>query len=474
MTFEVFGPRDPGPLTIAEYSDGWPRRFERERTCITGALGAHAQRIEHIGSTSVPGLAAKPIIDVLVVVADIDDEHSYAPSLVAAGYVLRVRETGHLMFRTPERDVHVHLYGTGDPEIDEVLVFRDWLRANAEDRRRYELLKRELAPRDWHDMQAYADAKGPLIAEIKARASGATDHSSRRVRLGVIILPEHRWPHAQALWRRAEELGFDHAWTYDHLAWRSLRDATWFGAIPTLTAAACVTTRIRLGTLVASPNFRHPVPFAKELLTLDDVSAGRLTAGIGAGSEGWDATTLGAPLWSRRERSDRFVEFVECTDLLLREPAASYRGRYYSADEARTYPGCVQLPRVPFAIAAAGPRAMRLAAALGETWVTTGDRTPQGPLAAAEGAEVVREQMQRVDDACAALGREAPSLRRLVVSGAQLDPGLASVEAFVDTVGRYEEVGVTDFVVHWPRADDPFAADVAVFEAAVTTRLSRA
>jgi alkanesulfonate monooxygenase SsuD/methylene tetrahydromethanopterin reductase-like flavin-dependent oxidoreductase (luciferase family) len=291
------------------------------------------------------------------------------------------------------------------------------------------------------------------------------------VRLGVVILPEQRWQHAQSLWRRAEELGFDHAWTYDHLAWRSLRDEPWFGALPTLTAAACATTRIRLGPLVASPNFRHPVPFAKELLTLDDVSGGRVTLGIGAGSDGWDATMLGRAAWSPRERADRFVEFVECTDRLLREPATSYRGSYYSADEARTYPGCVQQPRVPFAIAATGPRGMRVAAALGEMWVTTGDRTQEGPLPAAKGSSVVRGQLQRVEDACTAFGREPLSLRRLVVSGPQLDPGLASVEAFRDTVGRYAEVGVTDFVVHWPRSEGPFVADLRIFEAAVTACL---
>jgi alkanesulfonate monooxygenase SsuD/methylene tetrahydromethanopterin reductase-like flavin-dependent oxidoreductase (luciferase family) len=100
-----------------------------------------------------------------------------------------------------------------------------------------------------------------------------------------------------------------------------------------------VTTRIRLGPLVASPNFRHPVPFAKEIMTLDDVSNGRLTLGLGAGGVGWDATILGQAAWSLDERADRFTEFVELTDLLLREPAASSRGRYYSADEARTYPG---------------------------------------------------------------------------------------------------------------------------------------
>jgi alkanesulfonate monooxygenase SsuD/methylene tetrahydromethanopterin reductase-like flavin-dependent oxidoreductase (luciferase family) len=284
------------------------------------------------------------------------------------------------------------------------------------------------------------------------------------VRLGALILPEFRWSTAQSLWTRAEELGFDHAWTYDHLAWRSFRDSAWFGAVPTLSAAAMATRRIRLGTLVASPNFRHPVPFAKELTTLDDISGGRLTLGVGSGGEGWDATMLGQAAWSRRERADRFAEFVDLLDRLLREPATSYRGRFYSADEARTYPGCVQQPRIPFAVAAAGPRGMRLAATYAQTWVTIGDPRRGGPLDAGEGAKVVREQIGRLEEACAEVGRDADSLGRLVLTGPTLDPGFDSAEAFGDTAGRYEEIGVTDLVVHWPRSDEPYAADSDVFE----------
>jgi alkanesulfonate monooxygenase SsuD/methylene tetrahydromethanopterin reductase-like flavin-dependent oxidoreductase (luciferase family) len=291
------------------------------------------------------------------------------------------------------------------------------------------------------------------------------------MRLGVVILPELTWSAAQRLWRRAEELGFDHAWTYDHLAWRSLRDSTWFGAVPTLTAAAMATRRIRVGTLVASPNFRHPVPFATELVTLDDISDGRLTLGIGAGGDGWDATMLGQGAWSPGERGKRFAEFLELTDRLLRDPATSFEGHFYSADEARTYPGCVQRPRIPFAVAATGPKGMRLAATYGQTWVTTGDRTRAATLSAEEGAKVVGEQMDRLDETCLELGRDPASLRRLVLSGPSLDPGLASIEAFRHTTGRYAEVGVTDFVVHWPRPHAPFAGDVASFERILSRRL---
>jgi alkanesulfonate monooxygenase SsuD/methylene tetrahydromethanopterin reductase-like flavin-dependent oxidoreductase (luciferase family) len=289
------------------------------------------------------------------------------------------------------------------------------------------------------------------------------------VRLGVVILPELPWPDARVQWRRAEELGFDHAWTYDHLAWRSLRDVPWFGAVPTLAAAATVTDRIRLGTLVASPNFRHPVPFARELVTLDDVSRGRLTLGIGAGGTGWDATMLGQAPWSARERGERFVEFVELLDRLLREAETSYDGRFYSAKEARTYPGCIQRPRIPFAIAATGRHGMQLAAAHGDTWVTTGDRVAERPLPADAGVKVVREQMARLDEACVQAGRDPASLRRLVLTGPCLDGGLASIDAFRHTIGVYAAAGVTDLVVHWPRPEHPYAGELPVFERIISS-----
>ncbi|MYU17231.1 LLM class flavin-dependent oxidoreductase, partial [Streptomyces sp. SID8361] len=174
------------------------------------------------------------------------------------------------------------------------------------------------------------------------------------MRVSTVILPVHRWSESgREIWQRAEELGFHAAYTYDHLSWRSFRDGPWFGAVPTLTAAAAATSRLRLGTLVTSPNFRHPVTLAKELITLDDVSGGRITLGIGAGGSGFDATTLlrgGEEPWSPRERADRFGEFVELLDRLLTHDVVTYEGTHYSAHEARNVPGCVQRPRLPFAV----------------------------------------------------------------------------------------------------------------------------
>jgi alkanesulfonate monooxygenase SsuD/methylene tetrahydromethanopterin reductase-like flavin-dependent oxidoreductase (luciferase family) len=287
------------------------------------------------------------------------------------------------------------------------------------------------------------------------------------MRLGVVILPELRRAELAATWRRAEALGFDHAFTYDHLAWRSLRDSAWFGAVPTLAAAALATERIRLGPLVASPNFRHPVALAREAIALDDLSGGRLVLGIGAGGGGWDATILGQAPWSPRERAERFEEFVTLTDRLLREPVTSWTGRHYAAHEARSHPGCVQRPRVPFAIAATGPRGMRLAARFGAAWVTTGDRAREG-LGAAERARAVAAQIARLEAACAEAGRDPKTLARMVLTGVGLVAGLDSADSLRETLARYAEAGVTDLVVHWPRASEPFAGDLARFERVIS------
>lgn len=166
----LLGGREQRRIVIVDYDAGWPARFAAERARVRQALGAWALGIEHIGSTAVPGLAAKPIIDMVVTVEDPEDESKTVPALTAAGYELRVREPGHRMFRTPERDVHVHIWSVEDPEVGRCLRFRDRLRDSPEDRRTYEQRKRVLARRDWTDMNHYADAKGPVIEAILAHA----------------------------------------------------------------------------------------------------------------------------------------------------------------------------------------------------------------------------------------------------------------------------------------------------------------
>lgn len=268
-------------------------------------------------------------------------------------------------------------------------------------------------------------------------------------------------------WRRAEELGFHAAYTYDHLSWLRLKDRPWFGAVPTLTAAATATTRIGLGTLVTSPNFRHPVPLAKDLLSVDDVSSGRLIIGIGSGGLGADATVLGEAEWTPRERTDRFDEFVRLLDELLRHSETTHHGDFYSAHEARMLPGPVQQPRPPFYVAANGTRGMRLAAEFGQGWVTLG-RSPDDSESC---FDVVTSQVSHLDRALANAGRDTRELERVLLDGFSSEQPLASLDQFVDWAGRYQELGITELVVHWPEPDSLFEADMGVFERIATEGL---
>jgi len=160
-------------ILIVDYDPRWPELFQREADRIRAALGPRAVRIEHTGSTSVPGLAAKPIIDIVLVVADAADEDDYAPPLQAAGYALRIREADwyeHRMFKGPDTDINLHVFSTGCEEIDRMLLFRDWLRSNAADRDLYARTKLALAQNEWKYVQNYADAKTAIIDEIIGRA----------------------------------------------------------------------------------------------------------------------------------------------------------------------------------------------------------------------------------------------------------------------------------------------------------------
>lgn len=284
------------------------------------------------------------------------------------------------------------------------------------------------------------------------------------MRVGVLLLPTDPWPRSVQRVKHLEEWGYDHLWTYDHLSWRRYRGQPWHAAIPWLTGMAGVTSRIRLGTLVASPTVRHPVLLAKEAMTLDHVSGGRVTLGLGAGGIGFDATVLGQARRSPRERAARLAEFVEVVDRLLREPVTSHKGEYYTVDEAEMVPGCVQRPRLPLALAAGGRRTLELVARYGQAWVTYGDpeyrdTTPAGVQRA------VREQSDILAGHCAAIGRDPGEIDRIYLIGNTDESPLSSVAAFTDFAGRFAELGFTDLVFHDPRPGDPkWSDDPAVVE----------
>jgi GrpB-like predicted nucleotidyltransferase (UPF0157 family) len=171
-------PEHNAAIELAEYDPEWPRLYEREEARIRGVLGPKALLVEHVGSTSVPGLAAKPLIDIVLVVADPTDEAAYVPPLQAAGYVLRIREPDwfeHRLFKGPDTNVNVHTFPEGCEEVDRMVGFRDWLRMHDDDRDLYLAAKRKLAQREWKYVQNYADAKSEVVREILARALGAAE-----------------------------------------------------------------------------------------------------------------------------------------------------------------------------------------------------------------------------------------------------------------------------------------------------------
>jgi GrpB-like predicted nucleotidyltransferase (UPF0157 family) len=175
--------RADGPIHLAEYDPDWPALYERDAARIRSILGDRVRLLEHAGSTSVPGLSAKPIIDMVLAVPDSADESAYVPTMEAAGYVLRIREPDwfeHRQFKGPDTNINLHTFSDGCPEIERMLAFRDRLRTHDEERIRYENTKRELASRQWTYVQHYADAKGEVVEGIIERAFADRDAARPR------------------------------------------------------------------------------------------------------------------------------------------------------------------------------------------------------------------------------------------------------------------------------------------------------
>ncbi len=281
------------------------------------------------------------------------------------------------------------------------------------------------------------------------------------MRVSLVILPSDRWREARRQWEWADDAGFATGWTYDHVRWGGMPDGPWHAAVPVLAAAAGVTERLRLGTLVATPNFRHPVTLAREAIALDDLSAGRLDLGLGPGSEGPDASVLGQDPWPPAERMARFEEFLE----VLR-PIVSAHGSdrttvhtaHYDAVEAPSTPGTVQDP-LPLTIAAGGGKGLRLAALYGQQWVTIGPargpRQPEDILVAA------RRQVGQLEDWCRQVGRPTPSK---VLLWTPTETVLDSAEQFEELAAPYADLGFDEFVLHHPDQTGPYRGNISAFE----------
>lgn len=270
--------------------------------------------------------------------------------------------------------------------------------------------------------------------------------------LSALVLPDRHPPAAfLADVRDAERAGVGTVWTYDHLTWPRLADSPWYGSVPLLAAAAVQTSTVRLGVQVATPNFRHPVPFAKELMSLDQLSGGRLEVGLGAGAEGPDAAVLGDPPRSLRERTDRFVEWIGLLDELLTSPVTTVRGERFTAIDAHQLPGCVQQPRVPFTVAAAGPRAFEMVSRYATAWVTYG---PYGPAVQPdEWFAALELQATKLTAALQQAGRAQSSVRRIVQFGLEAYWPYRSAAAYAETLTRLADLGFDEITIHWPRPD---------------------
>jgi alkanesulfonate monooxygenase SsuD/methylene tetrahydromethanopterin reductase-like flavin-dependent oxidoreductase (luciferase family) len=269
-----------------------------------------------------------------------------------------------------------------------------------------------------------------------------------RLRFGCIVLQNRPVVELVRSWRRVEALGLDSLWVADHLASAARLDWPWFEGWTALAAMARETAAIRIGTLVASITLRAPALTAKQAVTIDHLSGGRLELGVGAAGAALDHELLGEEPWPPPERTERFREYVQALDRLLRGEPGGFDGRHYRVADVVLEPRPVQSPRPPLTVAAWSPRNIRLAAELADAWNTMGG---QG-LDAAQGLEAVRLQSRLLDEACEQIGRDHGSIRRsLLLHEAWIaDEPFASEAAFLDFVERYRAAGIDEFLFHFP------------------------
>jgi alkanesulfonate monooxygenase SsuD/methylene tetrahydromethanopterin reductase-like flavin-dependent oxidoreductase (luciferase family) len=259
-------------------------------------------------------------------------------------------------------------------------------------------------------------------------------------------------------WREAEELGFDVLWNCDTVVEPDRPRHLMFDGPTTLTLMAADTERIRVGTLVSSLYFRHPVTLARAAMTVDHLTNGRVEVALGVGDPTAGGVTVGVTL-SPAERVAHFAEFVELVDLLLRQEVTTYDGAYYRCQEAETIPLPVQRPRPPITIAAHGPKMLRIAAQHADSWSSFGGYEV---VTEDDFHRVTAERCARFDDLAAGLGRDPSRIRHSLVCFPPLTPW-RSVEYFEDMVGRFRAMGIDEFVLYWPGSWPDDLADEAVF-----------
>jgi alkanesulfonate monooxygenase SsuD/methylene tetrahydromethanopterin reductase-like flavin-dependent oxidoreductase (luciferase family) len=293
---------------------------------------------------------------------------------------------------------------------------------------------------------------------------------SQELRFGIITIQNTDWPTMVERWKRIEELGFDSVWLADHFYNYLAPEEPFWEAWTLISALAVHTARIRIGTLVTQIPIRNPAHLAKEALTVDHISNGRLEIGLGTGAIGDPGNTMmGLENWEPADRVARFREYIQIVDDLLTSGTSNLDGRYYQTRDAVMNPRPVQQPRPPITIAALGPAMLRITARFADRWNTY----PSGATTEQDAFQAHRERNAQLDEACKAIGRDPSEISRSILVYHRLGDvrPFASVGAFEDFVGRYREAGINEFVFYhplrdWYKSSEP--EDEAVFEEVAT------
>ncbi len=263
------------------------------------------------------------------------------------------------------------------------------------------------------------------------------------LQFGIATPQDLSWQTLVEHWKHIESLGYDSVWVADHFVNPHKIEDDWFDGWTLLAALATQTSTIHIGTLVTNIIFRNPALIARQAQTVDHISHGRLVLGIGATSQGDPSHGMtGIENWPTAERVQRYREVVEIVDHMLRHETTTYQGRYYQVTEARIRPPAVQKPRPPLTIAAAGPTTLKIAAQFADTWNTYGgwNLSPKQTL------DVIRQRSEMLDEYCVKIGRDPNEITHSFLTGTTADTPFASLEAFHDFVGRFHEIGITEFI----------------------------
>ena len=298
---------------------------------------------------------------------------------------------------------------------------------------------------------------------------------SRPLRFGIMTSLFDDWPSVVARWRRFERLPIDALWIGDHL-WSGssggIVERPRFDAWVALTSLATVTNRVRVGTLVSSTAYRNPAVTAKQAITVDHISGGRLEIGVGAGANPRDAAASGLPGLSVADRASLFAESVTVLASLLATDRTTHRGRWFQFDDEVTAPRPIQRPRPPLIVAAHADAGLRVAAELGDGWCSYAARSSPGrgtgSVPSAEAVELTRRRIQRLSAMAVEAGRDPAAIRRLMLTGFTDDRWFESRAAMVDAVSKYREVGVDEFVFPFPSS----GVDEARFERTLAAAIS--